>query len=115
MIESGLSESLSDFQGDAAFWLTSSGGDMNIVLLISICAGEREYTVEKWELIKQASMCLQEIRVHLDCNTVVGAPLRFSFDKIFLRAPVGQETDIVFTDQKLLKWGQRVWTLGYRE
>ncbi|KAF2194874.1 hypothetical protein K469DRAFT_706356 [Zopfia rhizophila CBS 207.26] len=48
VFESGLSESLSRLRIDARLWLTHSGGNVKIVITISITPAERMLLVEKW-------------------------------------------------------------------
>jgi len=48
VFESGLSESLPRLRVDAQWWLTNSGGDVNIVVLISITPAVKRLRFEKW-------------------------------------------------------------------
>ena len=54
VFESGLSESLTRLRHDAQWWLTNSGGDVKIVVVISITPKEKRLRVEKWCLLPAA-------------------------------------------------------------
>ena len=51
LFESGLSESFIRLRHDAQWWLTNSGGDVKIVVIISITPAEKRLRVEKWCLL----------------------------------------------------------------
>jgi hypothetical protein len=95
VIESGVSESLR-LRFDASWWLTESGGDVKIVIIISVQRAKSRLKIEKWEhapsrsllplrtppnnlnnnpnnLIRQLPTKVQEITIV--SNTVAGAPL----------------------------------------
>ena len=55
----------------------------------------------------QVPICVQAIDI--DRNTVTGAPLTLDFEKIFLRAPMLPESDVVFTAQDLTEWANVLW------
>jgi hypothetical protein len=126
VIESGVSESLRRLRFDASWWLTESGGDVKIVIIISIQQEKSRLQIEKWEhapsrkllplrtpnnnlnnLIRQLPTKIQEITIV--SNTVTGAPLNLEFDKIFLRSAVLPESDITFTAQDFSAWAARIW------
>ena len=125
VFEVGLSESLSQLRTDAAWWLINSGGQVMIALIISLKPAPSVIHIEKWELdfaqrpITRAvannaqqpphvPICVQAIDI--DHNTVTGAPLVLEFQKIFLRAPIPPELDVVFTAQDLTDWANLLWT-----
>lgn len=54
VFESGVSESLRRLRVDAKWWLMNSGGEVNIVILISINKAENKIAVEKWCLAMPA-------------------------------------------------------------
>ena len=124
IFECGLSDSLSRLRTDAAWWLTQSGGEVKIVLLISIKSTLPLIHLEKWGLSSghlpiaravasnphqspQIPTCLQQIDI--DHNIVNGAPLILEFENIFLRAPNPPETEVVFTAQDLSEWAEFLW------
>jgi hypothetical protein len=124
--ECGFSESLRHLRFDAGWWLRESGGEVKIVIIISIKRARSIVRIEKWELAPMAGRRLtlraasnnlnnpppriptkiQEITI--DPNTVTGAPLVLEFAKIFLRSAVPPESDITFTGQELSNWADRV-------
>ena len=129
VIESGWSESLARLRRDAHFWLEDSGGDVKIVLLISIVrpagtAGTaRRMIIEKWENrpvppnypatrsnTTQIPTQIHTITIDSNANTVNGAPLTLEFPKIFLRQPVPpREHDFTFTAQDLSAYATNFW------
>jgi hypothetical protein len=132
VIESGWSESLTKLREDAHRWLENSGGDVKIVLLISIVrpprtagtAGTtRRIIIEKWEHrpvppsypptrsnTTQIPTKIQTISIDSNSNIVDGAPLTLEFRKIFLRQAVPPlEHDFTFTRQDLLAYATNLW------
>jgi hypothetical protein len=95
VIESGVSESLRRLRFDASWWLTESGGDVKIVIIISIQRvqnAQSRLQMEKWEhapsrrllplktpnnnpnnFIRQLPTKVQEITIV--SNTIAGGPL----------------------------------------
>ena len=129
VIEAGWSESLQKLRLDAGFWLEDSGGNVKIVLLISIGRRARTGTmiIEKWENRPvpanrpatraitsgngQIATKVQAITIDSNSNTVNGAPLTLEFPKIFLRQAVPPlEHDITFTAQDLSEFATDFWT-----
>jgi hypothetical protein len=130
VIEAGWSESIRKLRLDAGFWLEDSGGDVKIVLLISICRrrGARRMVIEKWENRPvpanrpatrsitraagntQKATKIQAITINSNSNTVNGAPLTLEFRKIFLRQAVPPlEHDFIFTRQNLSAFATTFW------
>ena len=124
VFESGLSESLGRLRADAEWWLIESGGQVKIAVLISIKPTLSRLCIEKWELglaerpttramssnaqhPPQVPTCVQAI--HIDHDTVTGAPLTLEFEKIFLRPPMLPESNLVFTAQDLTAWANDFW------
>ena len=133
VIEAGVSESLRRLRFDASWWLTESGGDVKIVIIISIQRAKSRLQIEKWEhapcrrllplrtpnnnhnnFIRQLPTKVQQITIISNAVAgaplpVTGAPLVLEFDKIFLRPAVLPETDITFTAQELSTWAAGIW------
>jgi hypothetical protein len=125
VIESGWSESLTRLRRDARIWLEKSGGDVKIVLLLSIGRRARAGTmiIEKWENrpvpanrsatrsnTTQTPTQIQAITIDSNSNTV-NAPLILEFRKIFLRQAVPPlEHDFTFTTQDLLEFATDFWS-----
>jgi hypothetical protein len=136
--EAGLSESLPHLRIDAGWWLDNAGGDVEIVVLVSANRQQRKITIEKWCLqVTPANRPntrqrpnlvptrMQQITITTSppgntipstINTqyvVTGAPLVLEFRKIFLRAPMPPETDIIYPAAQLLAfanfWWNRYW------
>ena len=134
VIESGVS--LRRLRFDASWWLTESGGDVKIVIIISIQRAQNAQSrlqIEKWEhapsrrllplrtpnnnpnnlLIRQLPTKIQEITIVSNTVTggplpITGAPLVLEFGKVFLRPAVLPETDITFNVQELSAWAARL-------
>ena len=126
VFESGWSESLTRLRRDAHIWLEDSGGDVKIVLLLSVGRTPRTMIIEKWEncpvpanrpatrsmtrAAAQTPTQIQAITIDSNSNTVNGAPLTLEFRKIFLRQAVPPvEHDFTFTTQNLLAYATNFW------
>jgi hypothetical protein len=127
VFESGVSELLSQLRFDAGWWLRKSGGDVKIVIIISVERAPQTLQIEKWELapISESRPSTRALpnavnipppliptkiqEITIDQNTVTGAPLVLEFDKIFLRPALLPETDITFTAQELSTWAAGIW------
>ena len=120
VIESGWSESLAQLRCDASWWLVNSLGKVHIALIISLHQDDRTIVIETWEMsqpdearrvtrsnAQQVPTRTQEISITKDA--VQGAPLVLEFVKVFERAAVPPEGDIVFSAQELLVWAEKVW------
>jgi hypothetical protein len=119
VFEAGLSESLVRLRTDAAWWLTNSNGDVNIVVIISLQRAQSRIQIEKWELElgggpqtrsrsnNPTPTKVQEITI--DPNNVTGAPLVLEFQKILLRPAILPETDFIFTAQEFSSWAATIW------
>jgi hypothetical protein len=125
VFESGWSESLTKLRQDAHLWIEKSGGDVKIVLLLSINRTARTMIIEKWEnrplpanrpatrsVTSAAATQIQVVTMDSNSNptTVNGAPLTLEFQKIFLRQAVPpQEHDFTFTAQDLSEFATDFW------
>ena len=122
VIESGLSESLRRLRADARWWLENSGGDVRIVVIISINKAQKTLLIERWRApLAQTKPVtgafnnpntliptkMQEITI--SSNAVNGAPLVLGFQDIFLRQAIPPEADITYTAQDLLAWATQFW------
>jgi hypothetical protein len=119
VIEAGWSESLSKLRLDAGFWLEDSGGEVKIVLLLSVGRRARTMIIEKWETTRsitrtagnvQIATKIQAVTIDSNSNTINGAPLTLEFRKIFLRQAVPPlEHDFTFTAQDLSAFATKFW------
>jgi len=121
VLEAGISESLLRLRNDARWWLSNSGGRVNIVLIFHINQGTKTILVEKWETTPAtggpvtrsnqppAQIPTQMQAITINQNNVTGTPLTLHFHKIFLRQPNPPEQDLVFTAQDLRDWSDNVW------
>ena len=132
VFESGLSEGLARLRVDARWWLINSGGDVKIVLIISVKPAQKRLLIEKWCLSPATN--LRVIRANSNPNalvptkmqevsitrnpanttqpgtyTVTGRPLVLEFQSLYLRAPVAPEGDIIFTTAILSVWARYFW------
>jgi hypothetical protein len=127
VLEVGVSESLPRLRNDARWWLSNSGGQVNIVLIFHINRGTKTMLIEKWETIPAtggpvtrlnqplAQIPTQMQAITIDQNNVTGAPLTLHFHGIFLRQPAQQanppQHDLVFTAQDLQGLADDVWSV----
>lgn len=92
-------------------------------MVIRLCRDEQRIVVETWEMpgvnegrrvtrssSHQAPVRTKEVRIGE--GGVWGAPRLLGFEKVFERAPVPPEGNIVFFAQDLRKWADKVWFLG---
>jgi hypothetical protein len=128
VLEVGYSESLRRLRVDAAWWLSRSKGDVEVVLIISIHT-RRPEIIEKWKKDPRSTLPLpnrpnlraprrmvpervQEIKLSASQNnvTVNGAPLVLQFSDIFLRPTRNpQEVDFTHSQQDLMAMAAAVW------
>jgi hypothetical protein len=117
VIEVGRSESLSQLRQDVRWWLIESKGDVKIALLMSIKKASSILLIEKWELGAAPlgrpgpvtrSAAINSIGepevvqiVEVTSTGTTGGPLVLEFNKLFLRAAIPPETDLIFADQEL--------------
>jgi len=126
ILECGVSERLHKLRIDASWWLSNSGGDVNIVLIFSIKRTTRTIHIEKWEnapapLSRPHTRSTQPgalvptriQQIVISPGGVQGGPLILRFDKIFLRPPNPNATlpeqDLIFTAQDLQTYATDVW------
>jgi hypothetical protein len=124
VLEVGVSESLPRLRNDARWWLSNSGGSVNIVLIFDVNEGAKTILIEKWETAPatatrpvtrsnqpSAQIPTQMQVITIDPNGVTGAPLTLDFHQIFLRQPNPPEHNMVFTTQDLRDWSDSVWAV----
>jgi len=122
VIEYGVSQSLKHLCDDASWWLTSSAGQVKIVLLFSISEKHRKIHIEQWEMGTSTDQQtidgqhnLEAIRpecvktIEIAETDAAGAFLQLSFQKLFLRQPEAGEMDIVFGTQDLERFAADAW------
>jgi hypothetical protein len=109
VLETGVSESLSRLRNDARWWLSNSGGRVNIVLIFHINRGTKTILIERWENQPPAQIPTRMQAITIDQNNVTGTSLTLHFHQIFLRQPNPPERDLVFTAQDLRDWSDDVW------
>jgi len=121
-----VSESLRQLKNGTKWWLSNSGGQVQIVLIFLIQAGSRTIQIEKWETRPAtghttqsnqppAQVPTQVQQIIIDPNNVTGAPLILHFHLIFLRAinqnAIPPEHDFIFTAQDLRNWANGFWNV----
>jgi hypothetical protein len=134
IFEAGLSESLAKLRTDAKWWLDNSGGEVKIVIIISIRPAQKSLWIEKWCLQPRTPAApitranapiatkIQELTIiqnppiptppgNIATYAVTGAPLVLEFEKLLLRAPVLSEDDIIFTSTDLQAWADEFWVM----
>ena len=129
-IESGFTELMTRLRYDAHWWLLNSDSEVKISILIAIVAAEETVYIEKWcgflpivhKLVTRVhpnahSLLLKRMQhvtiVKSSASasgspsfTVTGAPLVLEFERLFLRAPVSPEGDVVLTGENLSDWAE---------
>ena len=137
VFECGYSENINRLRADARWWLLNSRGDTKIVILISLKELKnqpKEVMLEEWCLTPRTTpgpatrnepalqpTLIQTIQMvqkppvpggphPIPASTITGAPLLLEFDKIFLRAPVPPEADIMLQAALLDRFVMKCWT-----
>jgi hypothetical protein len=134
VFEAGLCETLTQLRTDAAWWLTNSGGQVKIAIVVSIKPAQKSLWIEKWCLQPRAPAApatranapvptkIQELTIiqnppiptppgNIATYAVTGAPLILEFEKLLLRAPVPPEGDVIFTAADLQAWADEFWSM----
>ena len=125
VIEAGNSESLLQLYKDRDWWFDASPpgqprGDVKMVLLIKVFERTRRIVVEQWHRsFYQSPTTRVEIKphpqktfsLHNSSHWVVQGttPMAISFQDVLLRPLHGNETDIVLTEDFLIKWAMGCW------
>jgi hypothetical protein len=132
VFEAGVSVTHAKLRTDADWWLTNSGGEVKIVIVISIVRAAKNLLIEK--CLSQArpgpatranprvSTKIRELTIlqnppippppgTIPTYTITGAPLILEFEKLLLRAPVPPEGDVIFTVADLQAWGDEFWSV----
>ena len=120
VIEVGVSESLSQLRTDAHFWLTRSGGQTRIVILLAVKKATRVMKIERWEhtprtrLTRRSSPRYNPTKMQaltLQANgQLSGGPLLIPASKAYDTLPPGLgQNDFTFTGQDLAQYIQDYW------
>lgn len=132
VFEAGVSESRAELRTDAEWWLRNSSGEVKIVIIILIRPAQKSIWIEKWCLQPHPPVApttranppiatkIQELSIiqnlsiptPADSTTtyaVTGAPLILEFEKLYLRAPVLPEGDVIFTAADLQALADEFW------
>ncbi|KAL2821293.1 hypothetical protein BDW59DRAFT_181288 [Aspergillus cavernicola] len=126
VIESGYSESTAHLRAMADLWISKSGGDVKVAIIISIERQRGKIIVEKWipnatprgngPFLRnrgQHARCEKEVIITRNDNgsaAVSGAPLVIRFEEMFLRAPnPPHEKDYVLSRGDFESIAQDIW------
>lgn len=127
-METGVSETLSRQRLDAQWWITSSRGDVKVVILIAVNSCRPQITIEKWIPDPGAGSLRRSSRIRSsridgirgqevimtrepnDIITTTETPLVITFYEIFLRpANPPQEHDVVISAEALEMTALDIW------
>lgn len=124
VMESGFSESESQLDGDAMWWVKESRGDVKMAITISVDRKKPTIVFRRWGSVQtgqtrtrvQVEPVLQQSVVvskpHGQSTvSVSNGPLTLPFGDLFLAKPVATkgERDIEFTDTDLEAIARKVW------
>ena len=122
VIECGISGSAERLEMEAGWWLDNLGGEVKVVLVISISQADRKVSLDQWELATAPNPEVSEGRSHptiavptktghveIVDGMATGAPLRLDFKKIFHSDPGEGQGDIVFTKEDIEGYAAHVW------
>ena len=122
VVEVGVSESLSQLHTDAHFWLTQSGGQTRIVILLTVKKATRVMTIERWEDMPRTQQTRRLSPHHnptkmqaltLQANgQLSGGPLLIPASKVYDTLPPGLgQNEFTFTGQDLAQYIQDYWAI----
>ena len=115
VIETGFIESISRLRLDSQWWITSSRGDVKVVIIMAIHPSNPQFILEKWaqdQTVGPARGTRDQITVIREPDNVVtttGAPLTIAFEELFLRQANPQESDIVIPVEALERIAYVTW------
>ncbi|KAJ5887701.1 hypothetical protein N7495_007742 [Penicillium taxi] len=122
VLETGVSESLSELMKDARFWLSNSIGDMKMVLVISVnskvphiryrCVVVSSTSVGRNGCVQYVYSTRHEMEQTRDATGAVvttNGPITIHFDELFLRPPVAPEADITLDSVNLDRMARSIW------
>ncbi|KAJ5288730.1 hypothetical protein N7478_001760 [Penicillium angulare] len=128
VLEVGVSESLNKLRADAAWWLSNSKGDVNLVIIISINQAVAEVTFESIVLQQPPTYMRngqRQYRPHTRQSIVVSRapsspgqpintvpntlPLKILFEEVLCRPPQPPETDPVISISSLEEIASAAW------
>ena len=122
VIEVGVSESLSQLRTDTDFWLTKSGGQTRVVILLAVNKGTRVMTIEQWEDVPSPRprrltspphdpTMVQTLTLHAN-GVLTGGALLVPASKVYDTLPPGLgQNNFTFTAQDLAQYIQHYWLL----
>ena len=116
VINSGCSGSLSRLRFEAHWWMTSSRGGVNAVIIIAIHSSHPQLVLEKWIPGRSTGHVsgtrTQEITIIRGLDnvfTTAGAPLIIAFEEMFLGKANCGESDIVVPVEVLERIASDTW------
>lgn len=136
VIEAGCSQTMEQLRMRARAWFLSSNFEVKIVVLAKMFMSERLIKLEKWKGIQAGDQtgflrtcsehrrtpeCVHTIEItQLDAgeephsvspesHRVTRGAMRLEFEELFVRPPVGEEANIIITEEELQLYASRVW------
>lgn len=112
-LESGYTDSQGTLHDNAQFWLSSSGGDVKIVITLDIDRRNKHFNVRLYNREPDGTINEQRVTVSQQFGaqnaSVSHAPLIVSFQNLFLRDPTGNERDIEFGVDDMRRLARGIW------
>ncbi|PIG82561.1 hypothetical protein AARAC_010643 [Aspergillus arachidicola] len=121
VLECGWAESLARLRTDANWWFGHSGGQVKVVIIVSIKKDPYELHIERYSCETQetrartryTSVLEQTVKVYCDSYGIIETvddPLIIPFTEAMLRTPVRPlEGDFIFDREKLISLAIDVW------
>lgn len=119
VIETGHSEGHNALDNDARRWIQKSNGQVKVAITVKV--SRTKITIRRYgRLGRTRAAILQTITITMARRGlgrgrgqqpihITGGPLRIPFCDIFLRAPVKNQGDFVYTQTDLEEWACLVW------
>ncbi|KAK2734226.1 hypothetical protein FQN57_001747 [Myotisia sp. PD_48] len=108
VVEAGRSESHAALERDAHWWRCHPNGAVGVVITIKV--SKTKITIKRYDPAGlQDDILIKRGRRQNATVTVTGGPLTIPFADLFLRQPVGAQSDFVLDAAELEEWAREIW------
>ncbi|KAL1960578.1 hypothetical protein VTO42DRAFT_7157 [Malbranchea cinnamomea] len=111
VVETGYTESHRRLDNDARWWIQKSNGRVKVVITVKV--SRTKVTIKRYGRLGRTRASILQIvtmaRRGQQPIHITGSPLRIPFHDVFLREPVGNQGDFVYTQSELDEWANLIW------